>query len=232
MAAVLAVSTPVEIPPLEAGDFLSREEFERRYEAMPGVKKAELIEGIVYMPSPVRFDKHAEPHSWLITWGGLYVEATAGIQSGSDATVRLDDANEPQPDLILRIRPDWGGKSRNEEGYIAGPPEFAAEVAASSASYDRHQKKRAYERAGVQEYLIWVIRDQSVEWWQRVDGRYELLPVDPDGIIRSRQFPGLWLNTAAVQNQSLSLLLGTLRDGIASPEHADFARLLASRNPA
>ena len=46
-------SKPPRILPLEHGDHLTREEFERRYEAMPHVRKAELIEGVVYMPSPV-----------------------------------------------------------------------------------------------------------------------------------------------------------------------------------
>src|SRR5262245_50632332 len=87
------------IPPLEAGDRLSRAEFERRYEAMPHLKKAELIEGVVYVPSPVGLHQHAEPHFELITWLGLYKWATAGVRGADNATTRLDLDNEPQPDV-------------------------------------------------------------------------------------------------------------------------------------
>src|SRR5687767_3807380 len=59
-------------PPLNSGDHLSRAEFERRYQAHPEIKKAELIEGVVYLPSPVRHDQHGHPHFNIITWLGLY----------------------------------------------------------------------------------------------------------------------------------------------------------------
>ena len=128
------------IPELQAGDHLTRLEFERRYSAMPEVKKAELIEGVVYMPSPVSHEDHSRPHSMLATWLGTYWYATPGTDAGTTPTVRLDLENEPQPDALLRILPQSGGRSRDENKYIAGPPELVVEVAASSVSYDLHEK--------------------------------------------------------------------------------------------
>ncbi len=143
------------IPPLENGDRLSRPEFERRYNAMPNLKKAELIEGIVYMPSPVRFSQHGRPHSHLMGWLVLYEAGTPGVQAGDNSTVRLDVDNEPQPDASLLIDPERGGQTRlSKDGYIEGAPELVAEVASSRASYDLHDKQNIYRRNGVREYVV------------------------------------------------------------------------------
>ena len=151
------------IVPLESGDRLTRDEFERRYRAMPEVKKAELVEGVVYLPTPTRFEQHAEPLSQVVTWLGVYVAATPAVRMGDNATVRLDLDNEVQPDALLRLPELVGGASRiNDEGYFAGPPELIFEVASSSASYDLHDKMKVYRRAGVREYLTWRLRDKEL----------------------------------------------------------------------
>jgi hypothetical protein len=132
-----------KILPLENGDHLNRVEFERRYAAMPHLKKAELIEGVVHLSSAVRFASHAEPHASLITWLGVYRAATPGVRLGDNATVRLDGDNEPQPDALLRLDPAVGGRSRlSGDGYVEGAPELVVEIAASSASYDRNKTAR------------------------------------------------------------------------------------------
>ncbi|HZN35176.1 MAG TPA: Uma2 family endonuclease, partial [Pirellulaceae bacterium] len=132
---------PAPIPPLEPGDRLTRDEFERRYEAMPHLKKAELIEGVVYMPSPVRFYRHGTPQSHLVTWLGNYRAATPGCEVGDNTTARLDMDNEPQPDAMLLIEPMCGGQVKvSEDDYIEGAPELVAEVASSSVSFDLHTK--------------------------------------------------------------------------------------------
>lgn len=134
-------SSRVQVPPLENGDRLSRHEFERRYQAMPHLKKAELIEGVVYVPSPSRFRSHAQPHARLMTWLGVYQASTHGVELGDNPTVRLDLDNEPQPDAVLLIDRRAGGRSRlSEDDYIEGAPELIAEIAASSAAYDLHDK--------------------------------------------------------------------------------------------
>ncbi len=207
------------IPPLENGDQLSRAEFERRYHAMPYLKKAELIEGIVYMPSPVRFSQHGEPHSELVGWLVVYKASTPGVRVGDNSTVRLDLDNEPQPDACLLIDPERGGQTRlSEDGYIEGAPELVAEVASSSASYDLHAKQHVYRRNGVREYVVWRVLDEAVDWLVWRDGQYEHLEPGEDGVLRSEVFPGLWLDTSALVRQELSTVLTTLQQGIASPE--------------
>ena len=143
--------------PLENGDRLTRGEFERRYAARPDLKKAELIEGVVYMPSPVRASSHAEPHAVILWWLGTYSASTPGVQVADNATVRLDLDNEPQPDALVRIDEEAGGRSRiSTDDYVEGAPELIVEIAASSAALDLHDKLRAYRRNGVQEYVVCV----------------------------------------------------------------------------
>ena len=162
------------IPPLENGDVLTRAEFERRYEAMPHLKKAELIEGVVYVPSPVRHRYHGHQHTHLISWLGQYEAHTPGVEASDNVTVRLDLDNEPQPDALLFIDPACGGHALiDAEGYIEGAPELVAEVASSSASYDLHAKLRVYRRNGVREYLVWRVLDREIDWFVLRAGQYE-----------------------------------------------------------
>ena len=214
------------IPPLESGDHLTRNEFERRYEAMPSATKAELIEGVVYMAPPaVRWDYHATPHSYLTTWLGTYALATPGLQLGDNGSVRLDLNNEPQPDAALIIQPAYGGQARfATDGFLEGAPELAAEVSGTTASLDLNAKLRAYCRNGVREYIVWRVRDREIDWFAMRHGKYEPL-LAADGIIRSEVFPGLWLDPKAlVTNPAAAMRV--LHQGISSPEHADFVRRL------
>jgi Uma2 family endonuclease len=223
------VIPPAAPPPLNPGDRLSRAEFERRYEAHPEIKKAELIEGVVYMPSPRRFEKHGEPHSWFITWLGVYCAATPGVRLGDNGTVRLDFENEIQPDAFLRVEPAQGGRSRiTADDYIEGPPELIVEVAASSAAYDLHDKRRLYQRSGVQEYVAVQMYEQRVDWFVLREGVYESLAPDAAGVWRSEVFPGLWLRATAFWSGDLAGMLATLHEGLASPEHAAFVARLPS----
>jgi Uma2 family endonuclease len=218
---------PKKIPPLENGDRLTRDEFERRYDAMPQLKKAELIEGVVHMPSPVRHVEHGHPHFNAITWLGYYAAFTHGVQGGDNSTLRLDLENEPQPDAYLIVLPEVGGQSVvDEEGYIAGAPELILEVAASSASYDLHGKQGAYLRNGVREYVVWRVLEGAVDWFVLREGVYERLSPDDAGVLRSEVLPGLWLDAAALLRGDLAEVLGVLQRGLASPEHALFVRRL------
>ena len=214
-----------EIPLLENGDRLTRPEFERRYAAMPQVKKAELIEGIVYMPSPVRVRQHGRPHALVMGWLGVYWAATPGVDLCDNTTVRLDLDNEPQPDALLRIE---GGTSRiSEDDYIEGAPEFVVEIAASSASKDLHDKLRAYRRNGVQEYLVWQIYEQQLNWFSLQAGEYVLLAADNQDIICSQVFPGLWLASLALLQGDLAAVITCLNQGLQTIEHAAFKQKLA-----
>ena len=215
------------IPPLENGDRFSRSEFERRYAAMPEIGKVELIEGIVFMPAALRFYSHGKPHSDLNTWLNLYRIFTPGTDVGDTPTVQLDDDNEPQPDVVLLIQPESGGQVRfSDDDYIQGAPELIAEVAASTVSIDLGAKKTAYQRNRVQEYIVWRVLDQQVDWFCLENGEYvDLLP-DADGITRSRVFPGLWLDKTALLSGDMQGVLAVLQSGIASPEHQAFVQRL------
>lgn len=216
-------------PPLQAGDILSRMEFERRYHAHPEIKKAELIEGVVYMPSPVRLTQHAEPHANVMLWLGTYRAATKGVRLADNTTVRLDFENEVQPDALLYIPQHLGGQTKtSDDDYLEGAPELIAEIAASSASYDMHQKKRVYARNGVKEYLVFQIYEQKVDWFALQDGVYQAIQADKKGIRRSELFPGLWLDAAAFWQDDLPQLLQTLQQGLATVEHQAFVAQLNS----
>ena len=217
--------------PLENGDRLTREEFERRYAARTDIKKAELIEGVVYMPSPVRFAGHGEPHSWVLTWLGIYCAFTPGVRVADNATIRLDSDNEPQPDALLRIDPQAGGRSRlSEDDYVEGAPELIVEIAGSSAARDLHDKLRAYLRNGVQEYLVWRVDEEELGWFALKDGDYEpLAPEAGSDVIRSQVFPGLQLAVDALLAGNVARVLTVLQEGIETPQHAEFVERLNSR---
>ena len=215
------------VPPLESGDRLSRSEFERRYEAMPHINKAELIEGVVYMPSPVHFATHGQPHAHVIGWLAVYCAATPGVQLADNATVLLDVDNEVQPDALLRLEENKGGQSHiNRKDYITGAPELVVEIAASSASIDLHEKKHVYRRTGVQEYIVWQIYDGRITWFMLDEGEYKEVTADEQGFIRSRVFPGLWLAVEEMLGGDLTAVLATVQQGIQSVEHTEFATKL------
>ncbi len=208
------------IPPLENGDRLTRAEFERRYGAMEQVKKAELIEGVVHMPTPVKVS-HGQPHAQLITWLGVYCTSTPHVDLYDNTTVRLDADNEVQPDALLRL--ESGGRSSiSQDGYIEAAPELIAEIAASSAAIDLHAKMNVYRRSGVQEYLVWQTFESRLDWYELRDEVYAPLTPDAEGIIRSNVFPGLWLNASALVGEDLATVLMELQKGLASREHAEF----------
>jgi len=219
------------IPPLENGDRLTRTEFERRYEAMPELKKAELIEGVVHMPSPVRQRYHGRQHSHLNFWLCAYEGSTLGVEVGDSSTVRLDLDNMPQPDCLLFVQPELGGQVRiGTKGYIEGAPDLVAEVASSSVSYDLGDKLRAYWRNGAREYVVWRVLDREIDWFVLHEQRYEPLKPAADGILRSTVFPGLWLDPAALIRGNVNAVFAIVQQGLSSPEHADFvARLEHAR---
>jgi Uma2 family endonuclease len=219
------------IPPLQPGDHLTVEEFERRYQAMPDVKKAELIEGVVYMPSPVSDDDHGIPHFNLIIWLGVYHAFTPGTQGGDNSTLRLKlGANMPQPDAYLRILPEFGGQARvGADHYVFGAPDLIGEVAASSASYDLHEKLKAYERNGVREYLVWRTQDQAIDWFFLRGGKFKPLSKGQDGLLKSKVFPGLWLDTEALLAGDMLKVHQTVQAGLASEAHQEFVEKLQKR---
>jgi len=225
------VDTTNAVPILESGDRLTRQEFERRYEAMPWVKKAELIEGEVHMPSPVRWNHHARPHANLIGWLVSYSAHTPGVGVGDNGSVRLDMENEPQPDAAMIIEPAFGGQvTLDPDDYVVGGPELTGEVAASSVSIDLHKKFRVYRRNRVKEYIVWRVEDRAIDWFVERQVEFERLPLSSAGYYQSQVFPGLWLDPEAMAQGELAKVLQVLEQGLASPEHAAFVAQLQLRS--
>jgi len=194
---------------------------------MPDLKKAELIEGVVYVPSPARLRRHGSPQFDLITWLGRYTAATPGVIGADNATIRLDLDNEPQPDAVLFIDPARGGQAMiSTDDYIEQAPEFVAEVASSSVSYDLHVKLKVYRRNGVREYLVWRVLDREIDWFVLRRRQYVRLPREQDGLYHSEVFPGLWLDPAALVSGDTQTVVAALQRGLASPEHAAFVKRL------
>lgn len=188
----LAVSS---LPVLESGDRLTREEFHRRYEARPDLHRAELVDGVVYVPLPMRYAEHDRPAALCVGLLLIYAAPRPDVQNGANASLLIDDTTEVQPDAFL-FRPDAGRLRLNGDGYLEGAPDLVIEVAASTASRDLHDKLHAYERAGVREYMVWRVIDEAIDYFVLEDGRFVRRDPDKDGVIESPLFPGLRFDTA------------------------------------
>lgn len=218
-----------QLPPLQSGDRLNRAEFERRYDAMPHLKKAELIKGVVYVGSPVLLPTHAQPHARMITILGNYVFATPGVDYADNGSVRIDEENEPQPDVCLWIdAPGKGQAQVDEDGYLSGAPELVIEIAASSASYDLHDKLEVYRYSGVREYGVWLTYRQAFHWFRLEGEDFHSVAPDENGRIASTVFPGLWLNLKALLTDNMAEAMAHLQTGLQSEEHAEFVAWLAA----
>lgn len=228
MTPVVAIP-PAKVPRLENGDHLTREEFERRYSAMADLKKAELIEGIVYMPSPVRHSLHGKPHGVAIGWISHYCAKTPGLDFGCESSDRLDEDNMPQPDVVLLLPKHVNGTAEiDDDGYISGAPDLVVEVAASSASIDLHAKKKVYRRNGVREYLVVRTEDMAIDWFELVEGEYVLKTADDNGRLQSKIFPGLLLDPGALLAGDLPKLFSAVDAGVDTEEHREFVKQLSA----
>jgi Uma2 family endonuclease len=195
---------------LQNGDRLTRQEFEYRYHGMSDRIKAELIEGVVYMASPLRAGHHGRPHAAIMAWLGAYWAATPGVDVLDNTTVRFDDNNETQPDALLRL--ETGGQSIiSEDDYVEGAPELIVEIAASTVSIDLNDKFNVYARNGVQEYLVWRVEDNELDWFQLQQGKYIQLKPDAEGLYRSNIFVGLRLDVKALLSGDLAKVLSTVQ---------------------
>jgi len=220
---------PRTIPLLRDGDRMERDEFERRWNAMPELRVAELVEGVVHLAAALSAD-HGSPHFDLIGWLAMYRMQTRGVSGADNASVRFDKRNMPQPDVLLRIDEAHGGQSRiSADRYFEGGPELIAEISNTTQSLDLGDKKKVYQRHGVREYIVWRVEDEMLDWFILRDGRYVVLQPDCEGIHKSEVFPGLWLDAKALIARDSTSLLRVAQLGIGSPEHAAFMQELAHR---
>jgi Uma2 family endonuclease len=194
------------VPPLEAGDLLTREEFYRRWELHPEIKKAERIGGRVFLQMTVH-RKHGKPHARVAAWLGAYEARREDLEALLETTVRLGD-EDFQPDALVRYLD--GASTVGDDDCIEGPPELVVEVSASSVSYDLNLKKELYRRSGVAEYLVWQVYEGVIDWWKLETGAY--VPIEPDsaGILQSAQFPGLRLAREALLAGDMAAVLAAL----------------------
>ena len=218
--------TLLRLPLVEAGDHLDQVTFHERYKAMPPAFRAELIGGVVIVPSPLSWG-HGVYHARVMAWLVSYCIATPGTQTADNTTTILGELSEPQPDGVLIVEPAAGGQTGlSEDDYTTGPPELIVEVASSSASIDLHAKHRDYEQAGVLEYAVVVLRQQVIRWFSLQHGTYQEGSPDADGIFRSHVFPGLWRHANARLQRAGGTVMEVLRQGLATPEHAAFVQRL------
>lgn len=214
-----AIRTPRRSAPpaLESGDVMTRDEFERRYGLRPDLKKAELVEGVVYVASPTR-NPHGTATALVVGWLAYYHASHPDTAVSADGTVRLADDTEVQPDAFLRLTAEAGGQAPiDADAFVAGAPELVIEVAHSSASRDLHAKKRAYQAAGVREYVVWELEAGVIHWFALVDGAYVPREPDADGVLESTVFDGLRLDVGAMLGGDLARVLDGLAAGAGGP---------------
>lgn len=238
---VVRITRPKPVPRLRDGDRLDVHEFLRRYAADPVVYSAELLKGVVHVTRwretrdgkeaivpPISADGHGMPHAGFIAWLGYYSAFTPGTSGhGPTTTVLPSKATGLEPDAVLRVLPDHGGRSVvGPDRFIHGVPELIAEVSYTSGGRDLGPKYDAFEADGVPEYLVWRTDAEEVLWFVLRRKRYVQLNPDADGVLRSEQFPGLWLDAPALLDRNMRTVIETLQRGLESPEHTAFlARL-------
>ena len=223
--------TRTALPWLVDGERLDRATFHDRYAAMPERMRAELIGGVVYiMASPLGL-RHGRSDAYAVFWLGYYGPFTPGTEVLDNASVFFEDYGKHQPDVVIRILPDHGGRTFDVGGYYSNGPELIVEVSDSTLKKDLGLKLADYERAGVPEYVVLCMKPPAVRWHQRVDGRLVEVGPDPDGLHRSKVFPGLWLDPVALLAGDTRRLREVVDLGLATDDHAEFVARLAAAGP-
>jgi hypothetical protein len=231
-AARVTPSVEIDAPPLLCnGDRMNQREFHWRYEAYPDNVKFELVGGVVYlasgvdyMASPLR-RPHGKYHLKFSHLLSVYEDATTGVDASDNATQILGEESEPQPDLTLRILPEYRGQSRvTDDEYYEGPPELIAEIAHSSRAVDMNQKRQDYEQSGVLEYLVLCVEERELHWFGFATKK--MIRPDRQGVARSNVFPGLWINVPALMERDGRRLIETMQKGLSSRAHAAFVKRL------
>jgi len=204
----MSIAPALRTLPFENGDVMRREEFHRLYSECEGLERVELIEGVVYLPSPIRSEGHGDEQMLVLDWLSAYRGLRTDIKVSPPVSVLLDDDNEPEPDALMYRRDD----TAMVDGYLAKGPELIVEIAATSAARDLHQKKRAYERNGVREYIVWRTKDEALDWFRLSEQGYVSVAPGDDGIIESEEFPGLRLDVPAMLRLDREAVLAALSE--------------------
>lgn len=219
------MTTSAEPRRLVEGQRLDQPTFHALYKAMPPATRAELIDGVVHMPSPVG-DAHGRAHVPVIMWLGSYVENTPGVEVLDNATIILGWKSELQPDALLRVLAESGGRSRIAQGYVSGAPELVVEISKATRYVDLGPKLHDYERAGVLEYVVRAIEPDEIYWFSQEQGALVRRATDDDGLHRSTVFPGLWLDPGALLKGDTRRNRDVVDLGCTTLEHARFVAQL------
>jgi len=216
----------IAVRPLQGGERMRRNEFERRFDATPGLKRAELVEGTVWIPPQMGEVRYGSARMALIGLIGSYCAATPGVSGGAHGHIRLDAVNMPQPDVSVHLGKAYGGQSRiDADGYLEGAPEFVADVVRQRAEWPTGRVE-ALRRNGVREFAVWRVDDCLIDWFVVRDGKQERLEMGADGVYRSRVLPGLWVDPVALLTDERARAMAVMRQGIASPEQGEFIERL------
>jgi hypothetical protein len=81
----------------------------------------------------------------------------------------------------------------------------------------------------VQEYLVWQVFEQKLDWFHLQGGSYMLQQPDGNGVVRSLVFPGLWLAVPALLAENMAPVLAVLQEGLNLPEYFKFVQELSAR---
>jgi Uma2 family endonuclease len=175
---------------VEVVERMTAEEF---FRGAPEDRKAELIDGVMIMPSPP-FDPHERLQNFLLTLLRVYVEELElGEVRGSRTPVELGIDQVPEPDVLF-VAKQRAHIIQNKG--ILGAPDLVIEIlSAGTAHRDRGRKFRAYERAGVGElWLIDPYGPTGTKFYHLRNGRFSLVRPDKNGILRSAVVSGFWIN--------------------------------------
>lgn len=171
-----------------------------------------------YRGPHTRFSHHLGGLIWL------YEQSTPGIRGYPGATTILDDENEPEPDLQLRILREFGGRGGlTKDQYVTGPPELVIEISHSTLHFDLTKKLTMYRDQGIKEYLVVCVDSEQIRWFVWPQGEQQ---IDSDGILKSVAFPGLWINSQALFAERIDELRATLSTGLHHRDHAAFVTAL------
>lgn len=216
-------------PPVN-GDCLSVKEFLHRYLPYRRNLKAELINGLVSLSHGVRADLEDLSNSVIQSWIRSYAALTPGTKMDVNTIVILAWDTVPQPNIVLRVLPENGGKSRmTNQDILTDAPELMVDFTTSHQTFDIREKLGAFRRLGVVEYLVWWANDQKLDWYCLEQEKYALNLPDSNGVLTSPSFPGLRLNLSALLNRSSAAVMATLRKSLESPDHAGFVARLEKR---
>ena len=215
-------------PLLYEGQRLDQPTFHAIYERMHEDFKAELIDGLVHLAMTVHCD-HGEFDAEMIGFLVIYGVETPGTRVRSNTTAKLGPRSEVQPDSVLLVLPEFGGRTRLEPpGIQIEAPELVVEISDSTLRRDLDAKKRVYEQAGALEYVVFDVPNRKFYWFVLREGKFEALPLDADGSYHSKAFPGLWIDEAAFVGNDGPATMAALRRGLASPDHGRFVEQLAA----